>query len=1203
MAKLLRPQRLDIDPNSPNASKEWKHWLRSFNNFVTECGDQAPDKHRTLENFASAMVFEIIEDCASFDDAVTLLTNLYVKTPNEIFARHMLATRRQQSGESLDEFLQVLRSLSKTCNLKAVSAETYREELIRDSFISGINSSLIRQRLLENITLTLQAAYDQAKSLDLAQKNNDAYGTPSAYVAATTLASKIPGEQPPESVTPTLAVSTSSTSSKNCYFCGSSYHARINCRARNSVCNSCGKKGHYAKVCMSKRSGLSKQSTTAAIVNNLHCAVVTKVPSNLSYASAEVSINGHIFSALIDSASSDSFISKEAAQVLRTKREPSSILNVSMATGLEATTQGSCKVTVILNGTEYTSTKLGILENLCSDIILGQDFQKQHERVIIEYGGKLSPLQISNDKSHCALTAASVIEPTLFPALRSSCKPIATQSRRFSKDDRDFIGQEVSNLLSHKIIEPSMSPWRAQIVIAKDELNRHKKRLCIDYSQTINQYTELDAYPLPRIDEMVNKLSSFKVLSTFDLKNAYHQIPISENDKKYTAFEANGRLYQFCRIPFGVTNGVSAFQRMIDKVVEEDNLQGTFPYLDNVTVGGMDQEEHDANVNKFLESCRSRNLTLNESKSILSSSSINVLGYCVGNGIIKPDPERFTALRDLPPPTTPRSLRRTLGIFAYYAKWVHRFADKIKPLSVAKVFPLNQEALESFNLLKRDLEKVTLAAIDENTPFVVECDASDVAISATLNQGGRPVAFMSRTLSASELHYPAIEKEATAIIEAVRKWNHLLSGRHFKLVTDQRSVAFMLDNRKRTKIKNNKIQGWRVELASFSYSIEYRPGDQNVAADALTRANCATISAPSSLTEIHAGLCHPGVTRMLHFIRSKNLPYSTDEVKKVCSDCRLCAELKPQFFKPPDGILIKSTSTMERLNIDFKGPLPTSASSRNKYLFVAIDEFSRYPFAMACPNMNSETVIKCLNLIFGFCGTPAYIHSDRGAALISKEVKEYLNSQGISSSKTTPYNPQGNGQVEGYNRIIWKAVRLALKTNNLPDSSWEAILPYAVSSIRALLCTTTNCTPHERFFSFQRRSFHGNTLPAWLTSPGPVLLRRFVRGSKNDPYVDEVELTEANPLYAHVRYPDGRESTVSLRDLARCPPDKSTSQSLHQPTPSQQQPLSPPQQESGPSILNTEVPLVEVPSLGDELVASPTRRSMRQSKPPIRYQP
>ena len=110
-----------------------------------------------------------------------------------------------------------------------------------------------------------------------------------------------------------------------------------------------------------------------------------------------------------------------------------------------------------------------------------------------------------------------------------------------------------------------------------------------------------------------------------------------------------------------------------------------------------------------------------------------------------------------------------------------------------------------------DMELAAFRPIDEGIPFVVECDASETTLSATLNQGGRPVAFMSRILHASEMHYPPVEKEATAIIEAVQKWEHLLVRQHFTIITDQRSVAFMLDNRKRTKIKNNTIQGWRLE--------------------------------------------------------------------------------------------------------------------------------------------------------------------------------------------------------------------------------------------------------------------------------------------------------------------------------------------------------------------------------------------------------
>ena len=112
---------------------------------------------------------------------------------------------------------------------------------------------------------------------------------------------------------------------------------------------------------------------------------------------------------------------------------------------------------------------------------------------------------------------------------------------------------------------------------------------------------------------------------------------------------------------------------------------------------------------------------------------------------------------------------------------------------------------------------------------------------------------------------------------------------------------------------------------------------------------------------------------------------------------------------------------------------------------------------------------------------------------------------------------------------------MALRTQNLSDTQCEIVLPNVPHSIRSLLSTATNTTPHERFFGFQRRSPCGSSLPTWLSAPCNVMLRRFVRNSKNDPLVDEVELTSVNLAYAHIRYPDGRESTVSLKDLSPCP--------------------------------------------------------------------
>ncbi|MCP3694687.1 MAG: hypothetical protein GY917_20985, partial [Planctomycetaceae bacterium] len=208
---------------------------------------------------------------------------------------------------------------------------------------------------------------------------------------------------------------------------------------------------------------------------------------------------------------------------------------------------------------------------------------------------------------------------------------------------------------------------------------------------------------------MVNQIAQFKVYSTIDLKSAYHQLPIRPEDRLYTAFEADGRLYHFLRVPFGVTNGVSVFQREMDRMVDRYGLRATFPYLDNVTICGHDQQDHDANLQKFLHTA----------KTLLKSTS----------------------------------------------------------------FPLSADARAAFCGIKDDIAKATMHAVDVSVPFQVESDASEFELAETLNQAGRPVAFFSRTLQGPETRHSSVEKEAQAIVEAVRHWKHYLAGKRFTLLT------------------------------------------------------------------------------------------------------------------------------------------------------------------------------------------------------------------------------------------------------------------------------------------------------------------------------------------------------------------------------------------------------------------------------------
>ena len=171
---------------------------------------------------------------------------------------------------------------------------------------------------------------------------------------------------------------------------------------------------------------------------------------------------------------------------------------------MNTTILGYCEIDLKLNGHDYKNIRLSLLKDLCSDVIPGHDFQKQHQHLKFNMGGPKPGLLIPFPSDiTCAVSAASIGDASLFTNILPTCRPIATRSRHISVNDKAFIQREIVKLLQTGVIEPSSSPWRAQVEVVKNPSQPDKKRLCVDYSQTINQYTELDAYPLPRIDDTI----------------------------------------------------------------------------------------------------------------------------------------------------------------------------------------------------------------------------------------------------------------------------------------------------------------------------------------------------------------------------------------------------------------------------------------------------------------------------------------------------------------------------------------------------------------------------------------------------------------------------------------------------------------------------------------------------------------------------
>ena len=567
---LLRPKTLNTEPNQPDSEKAWKHFYKTFKNLIDtlEENNKHPNKLRLLTNSVSPEIYPIIEECTTYEKAVEALESVYVKPVNTLYYRHLLATKKQETGDSLDEFLQKLKTLAKQCSFQAVTADKNRDDSIREAFIQGLTSDHIRQRLLESGHLELTNIFQLARTLEVAQKSSEGFKT-SSFACATQ-----PQMAPNQSQGNVDHVSDGGSETlaalpSKCFYCGYNYHPRNHCPARNQVCRRCGVQGHFDKVCQRdqfrNRSRPSDRDTRSR--PNRTAAVSTAVLPNLSAVNAstqsvksmvKVDIEGTEFDALVDSGSDLTFGHPEVVKSKNLKTYPTNVQITMADTGVVTKISLFFKQDIVIQKKTYKQVKFLIMPGLCADLILGRDFQSRHQSVVVQYGGVESPLVIG------ALGTLRIEPSPLFPHLSRDCKPIITKSRWYSLEDRQFIETEVNRLEKEGIIEKSDSPWRAQVVVDK---SRTKKRMCIDYSTTINTYTHLDAYPLPLMKDVINNIAQHKIYSTLDLRSAFNQIPLIDDEKKYTAFEAGGQIYQFTRLPFGVTNGVTMFQRTMDSFI------------------------------------------------------------------------------------------------------------------------------------------------------------------------------------------------------------------------------------------------------------------------------------------------------------------------------------------------------------------------------------------------------------------------------------------------------------------------------------------------------------------------------------------------------------------------------------------------------------------------------------------------------------
>lgn len=417
--------------------------------------------------------------------------------------------------------------------------------------------------------------------------------------------------------------------------------------------------------------------------------------------------------------------------------------------------------------------------------------------------------------------------------------PIYVKSYRYPEVHREEVDRQIKEMLEQNIICHSKSPYSAPIWVVpkkQDASGLQKWRIVIDYRK-LNNITVDDKYPIPLMDEILDKLGRCMYFTTLDLTKGFYQIEVEPRDRHKTAFSTRNGHYEFLRMPFGLKNAPATFQRLMNTVLDELIGKDCLVYLDDIVVFSTSLQEHISSLDKVFKKLSEANLKIQLDKCEFLQKQAEFLGHIITPDGIKPNPNKIKAIVDYPIPKTEKEIKQFLGLAGFYRKFIQNFSNITKPLTQGlkkgnKINYTDKDYIKAVETIKILITKEPILAYPNyEKPFVLTTDASNVALGAVLSQNSHPICFASRTLNTHETNYSATEKELLAIVWATKYFRPYLFGRKFVINSDHRPLQWLHN----LKEPNAKLQRWKIKLNEFDFDIKYIPGRENHVADALSR--------------------------------------------------------------------------------------------------------------------------------------------------------------------------------------------------------------------------------------------------------------------------------------------------------------------------------------------------------------------------------
>ena len=421
-------------------------------------------------------------------------------------------------------------------------------------------------------------------------------------------------------------------------------------------------------------------------------------------------------------------------------------------------------------------------------------------------------------------------------------QPIKVRPRRLPLVQQEAAEQEVQTMLRTGIIEPCDSPWSAPVVMVPKK-NSSRWRFCVDY-RLLNNVTRKDCYPIPRVDETLDRVAGSPWFSSLDLRSGYWQVPLSPESRPKTAFSTGRGHWQFRVLSFGLCNAPGTFERLMDNVLAGVPRQECLVYLDDVLAHGKSFQTALDSLRVVLGRIAGAGLKLHPGKCRFMQREVEFLGHRVNGEGISTLEEKAQAIRDWPTPNNQRELKSFLGLASYYRRFVKGFscigAPLFRLLQKDQPFTWSAECQQAFSTLQQALiQTPVLTPPDPALPFLLDTDASNDGMGAVLSQPGpegeQVVAYFSRIFSKSERRYCVTRRELLAVVTAVRHFKYYLCGVPFTIRTDHAALQWLMSFRE----PEGQVARWLEELQSFHFTVVHRPGAQHANADALSRRPCA----------------------------------------------------------------------------------------------------------------------------------------------------------------------------------------------------------------------------------------------------------------------------------------------------------------------------------------------------------------------------